>query len=156
MTDWLSQLDKDTLPQIVLEMFTHWCVWEQARPALVTVLQQVQLEDIANQIERATDLRQVVQIVETANQQIKALRTKTGVLGISAAEAATFEFVNLFDTADEKNLDTEAVSFFAARVCGWAGWARSGFTDATQKTQAEEKARQDQEAYLAKLVVDQS
>lgn len=151
MSDLLNQLGQDTLPQLVLEMFTHWCVWEQARPALVEVLRSVQLDEIADKVDAETNLRQVVLIVEAANQHIKELRAQTGPLGMSAAEAATFEFVNLFDTADEKNLDVEAVAFFSARVCGWAGWARTGFADTKQKAESEALARQNQEAQLQKL-----
>jgi hypothetical protein len=146
-----EHLKKDTLPPVMVEMFAHWCIWEQARPALALVLQRANLQDIALRIDQATDLYSVARLGKSANAHIRALRASADPLGMSAAEAATFEFANIIKAADEKNLDAEAVAFFAARVCGWAGWAQTDFKDPRHKIAAEKQASARQERYLEKL-----
>lgn len=156
MSNLLDHLGKDTLPDILQEMFVHWCVWHQARPALVQVLERVDLHLYADQIRGATNLREVIQYGRKANAHIKMLRMKTNPLGLSAAEAATYEFSQLVAAADERNLDSESVAFFAARVCGWAAWAASGFASNTAKETAEQRALQFQADRLSQLLRENS
>ena len=152
MSDYLEQLNEESMPQIVREIFVHWCVWEQARPALINVLDAVDLNALSREIAATSNVNDVLQVGEATNAAIKEMRLRTGPLSLSAAEAATYEFAQMAQAADERNLDPEAVAFFAARVCGWAGWANSGFSDPNQKVTAEEKARDEQNQRLDELL----
>lgn len=152
MSDRLTQLNSDALPRVVLEMFAHWCVWEQARPALVTVLQRTNLGESAAAIRDSADLLEVTQHVQAVNGGIRDLRAQADPLGTSAAEGAAFEFTRMIEALDETNLDAEAVAFFAARVCGWSGWAETDFRDPTRKATAEHEARDAQTLRLSQLI----
>lgn len=151
MTELLDHLGRDTLPEPLVAEFVRWCVWDQARSALLLILEKATLTEIADEIRRAPDLTALVQLGQRANQQAKEVRGKTGPLGYSAAEAAAFEFTNMTNAASDDNWDAEGVAFFASRVCGWAGWAATDFMDPMQKTTAEEHARREQASYLETL-----
>jgi hypothetical protein len=152
MDDLLSHLGRDTLPREVIQEFVHWCVWQQARQALVLVLEEASLTEIAESIQTAEDLPEVTRLSEQAKAHIDTLDRKDYPRGLSAAEGAVFEFINLAKSAEEATLDVEGVSFFASRVCGWAGWAVTGFNETTEKSAAEIAALQAQEAHLEGLL----
>ncbi|MFW5748783.1 MAG: hypothetical protein ACOCYT_04135 [Chloroflexota bacterium] len=152
MGEMLSRLGNDTLPQVVVEMFTHWCIWGQARPALVTVLHRANLNNLAETVMNSHEARAIIQIGSEANTEIKALRVQADPLGMSAAEAATFEFTRMAGAVGNNTIDAETVAFFAARVCGWAGWAATDFTDPNAKRTSEARARDEQEQQLQQLV----
>jgi len=150
MDNLLRQLGGKTLSAVVNE-FVQWCVWQQARQALVLVLEEAKLAEIAENIQSAKDLPAVIRFSEKAKEHIESLRAENDLRGLSAAEGAVFEFINMAKSAEETHLDAEAVSFFASRVCGWAGWAVTGFNNIEEKNTAEKSALQAQEAYLASL-----
>jgi len=150
MSSILDHLSKDTLPETLIKEFVRWCVWEQARPAFSLVLNKGTVTDIADAVESAENLAELVEIGEKANEYAKSMRGRTGPLGLSAIEATAFEFTNMIRAAGE-NWDPEGVAFFASRVCGWAGWASTDFADPMQKAVAEKQARAHQEAQLQKL-----
>jgi hypothetical protein len=152
MGDLLSHLGRDTLPQEVIREFVHWCVWQQARQALVLVLEEASLTQIAESIQTAEALPEVTQLSEQAKAHIDTLDRQDYPRGLSAAEGAVFEFINMAKSAEEATLDVEAVSFFASRVCGWAGWAVTGFNETAEKSAAESAALQAQEAHLEGLL----
>lgn len=154
MSDLLEQLD--TLPRSVIEQFIRWCIWEQARPALLLILDRNMMTDFADNIREARNIPVLAQLSEQANAFVKSRRGATGPLGLSAAEAGTFEFTNMMKAATDEAADAEAVAFFASRVCGWAGWASTDFTDPAQKTVAEVEAREEQELYLNQLLRQES
>jgi hypothetical protein len=151
MTDLLNQLAGDAVPGEVVNQFVGWCVWEQARPALTLVLAKVGLDEMVEAINTVDDLRALAYLSHEANAYIKDLRGSTGPLLLSAAEAATFEFSSMTAAAGEEDWDVEGVAFFAARVCGWAGWAAIDFADPAQKAAAEDHARQQQAQVLERL-----
>lgn len=151
MTTLLDHLGKGTLSKPLLDAFVEWCVWQQARPALCLVLTKTTLNHLADQLNAAQDLGHLTLITERASQEIKAARQRTGPLGLSAAEAATYEYGNLLRVATDAQFDPEEAAFFAARVCGWGGWAASDFTQPTRKGQVEAEAREEQEAQLQRL-----
>jgi len=151
MANLLEHLDKDTLPAPMVKAFVEWCIWDQARMALVLVLGKTGLQQVADEFERARDLPALEELSARANDAIKAARGRTGPLGISAAEAAVFEFANLLKATGEPDWDPGGAAFFSARVCGWAGWAATDFSQPLQKTEAEHTARRDQEARLQEL-----
>ena len=148
MGELLSQLGRETLPNKVVGQFIHWCVWQQARQALVLVLEEVNLTEIAEGIQLAQDLPAVTKLSQQAKAHIESLDTSKNPQGLSVAKGAVFEFINMAKSADEATFDAEGVSFFASRVCGWAGWAVTGFSQTTEKAAAEEAALQAQEAQL--------
>ena len=150
MGDLLSQLGRETLPEVVVQEFIRWCIWQQARQSLVLVLEEAQLNDIAAGIQSARDFSEVKTLSEQAKAHIEQL-DRENQRSLSAAEGATFEFVNMVRAADDATLDSEAVSFFASRVCGWAGWAVTGFSDTGNKAEAEAAALQAQEAQLSTI-----
>ena len=152
MSDLLGQLGRDTLPQEVVQEFIHWCVWQQARQALVLVLEEASLTEIAESIQSAEDLPAVTRLSEQAKTHIDTLDREDNPRGLSAAEGAVFEFINMAKSAEEASFDVEGVSFFASRVCGWAGWAVTGFKETAEKSAAEIAALAAQEAHLEGLL----
>lgn len=154
MSEPLEQLE--TLSRPVVQQFIDWCIWEQARPALALILDKVMMTDLADNIRQAADLPALSAMGEQANAYVKRRRAATGPLGLSAAEAGTFEFINMVKAASEDTWDAEAIAFFASRVCGWAGWAATDFTDPMQKNSAERIARQAQAARLDELIRHES
>jgi len=153
MDDLLNHIGRDTLPSQLVQQFIDWCILEQARPALVTVLDVVGLSEISTRIQNTDPYPRLLALSTYANEQAKQLRehAKTGPLGYSAAEAAAFEFANMLNAADDAQFDAEAVAFFASRVCGWSGWANTQFRNPQEKAIAESTARQQQETYLQEL-----
>jgi hypothetical protein len=148
MDELLSQLGRDILPKQVVSKFIYWCVWQQARQALVLILEEAKLTDIAESIQSAQDLPSVTKLSEKAKSHIELLDNSQNPRGLSAAEGAVFEFINMAKSAEEATFDAEGVSFFASRVCGWAGWAVTGFSQMAEKAASEEAALQAQEAQL--------
>lgn len=151
MSDLLGQLGGDTLPPEMVEAFLNWCVWEQARPALVTILERTGLTEHAGNLRQVTTYAALAQASEKAGRDVQEARKRTGPLGLSAAEAASFLTHRIARAATEAEWDPEGVAFYAAQVAGWAGFAESGFTMPSQKTATENQAREHQEARLAEL-----
>ena len=112
MASILEHLGKDTLPKSVLDAFVHWCVWEQGHPALVLVLEKTQLIGPAAEVRAAKDLPSLATTSERARDHAHEARKTTGPLGMSAAEAAAFEMMNLTRVAGEEDWDPESVAFF--------------------------------------------
>ncbi len=152
MSELLQQLSKDIFPPTLIQQFVDWCIWEQARPALLLVLQKVQLEEPAQILAAAQDIDQLLIATEQVAQRIFEARKSTGPLGLSAAEAAAYEMQNMLRAALDEGDDPESVVFFSARVCGWAAWAETGFTNPAQKAIAEATARDKQTHTLEKLI----
>ena len=151
MTTLLEHLGRDTLPPAVIDAFVRWCVWQQAKPALLTVLKQTGLVEGAQQVETATTYAELQHITATIGSDVHAMRTRTGPLGLSAAEAASFLVSRMAAAATEADWDPEGVAFFAAQMQGWAAFAETNFSDPVRKPAAEQQARQQQEAMLSEL-----
>lgn len=151
MVNLLEHLGKDTLPKPMLEAFVHWCVWEQARPALVEVLGKAGLDNLVADLKATSTIDSLEEVSRRAGNFAHEARKATGPLGMSAAEAAAFEMLNLAQAAADADWDPESVAFFSARVCGWAGWAQTDFRDPTKKISAEQSAREEQETRLQSL-----
>ncbi|MCS6835914.1 MAG: hypothetical protein NZ750_07840 [Anaerolineae bacterium] len=147
----LDHLNRDTVPSHVLEAFVSWCIWEQARPALMSILDKTGLQAAADALRQAHDLAHLQSVCQSASQQAHEARRRTGPLGLSTAEAAANLMARLARSASEADFDAEGVAFFAAQIVGWAGFAESGFSDSRRKMQAEDEARQAQEARLRAL-----
>ncbi|RMG80317.1 MAG: hypothetical protein D6712_18270 [Chloroflexi bacterium] len=152
MSELLQQLSKDIFPPTLIQQFVDWCIWEQARPALLLVLHKVQLNELAQVLEAAQDIGQLLTATEQVAQRIHEARKSTGPLGLSAAEAAAYEMQNILKSALDEGDDPESVAFFAARVCGWAAWAETNFTNPAQKPIAEAAARDAQIHKLENLI----
>lgn len=151
MSDLLAHLNRETLPAPVVEAFVQWCIWEQARPALVKVLEVGHMTELVNALNAAGTPQKLAEYGELANEFAKRMQGNADPKMLSAAEAAAFEFNNMNRAAQPDHYDPEAVAFFAARVCGWAEWAKNNFADAEKKNHAEESARADQETTLENL-----
>lgn len=151
MSNILEHLGKDTLPNDLVERFVHWCIWEQARPALVRVLTETGLKHHAEAIAQAEDLNALAALSHKAGQAAEEARRSTGPLGLSTAQAASFLVSRLVQSASEADYDPEGVAFFTAQVCGWAGFADGAFSDPALKNEAEAQARREQEAHLTQL-----
>lgn len=155
MTELLEHLGKDTLPRPLLDEFIQWCVWEQAKPALITVMQKADMDELVQAVTKATDFSALKEFAEIANeyakQYAKQMKGTPNLMALSAAEAAAFEFTKVISAVEEDQTDAEIVAFFAARVSGWAGWATSDFTDPTKKQASETDSREKQEATLHQL-----
>lgn len=151
MSDLLSHLGKDTLPDALIRDFVKWCVWELACPSLVVVLQLTGLKEDAALIDSIDDYEALSAACEAAGRHANAARQSTGPFGLSTTEAAAFLTQRLVKSAAEENIDAEEVAFFTIQVCGWRGFAESTFADYTRKSDAEDTARQEQEEKLAAL-----
>jgi len=152
MSELLLHLSKDTLPLNMVKEFVNWCVWQQAKPALVVILEHTGLEETAAAIVATTDLANLAVISQDSGKSVHNQRPNTGPLGLSTAEATLFLVSRMATAASESDWDPEGVAFFSAQVCGWAGFAQASFSDATRKVGAEQAARQQQEEQLAKLL----
>lgn len=151
MTDFLEHLSKDTLPPVMVDHFVRWCVWEQARPALVNILEHTGVTDLAENIRSAQNYSDLEKYSEQAGNYAHEIAKRTGPLGISTAEASAFLVQKLAHAAQEADWDPEGVSFFTIQVCGWSGFADTTFTDMRRKMSAGEEARIAQEAKLQDL-----
>jgi hypothetical protein len=151
MSDWLNQLGGDTLPPEMIEAFVNWCVWEQARPALIAVLERTGLTEHSDQLKVVNTYAALAQTAERAGHDAHDARKRTGPLGLSAAEAASFLVTRIARAATENEWDPEGVAFYAAQVAGWAGFAESGFANPAQKTTRENESRTRQEEKLSEL-----
>jgi len=147
----LDHLNRDTMPPHVLESFITWCIWDQARAALLSILEKTGMHGAADELRGADDLARLQAVCLSASHQAHDARRRTGPLGLSTAEAAANLMARLARSASEADFDPESVAFFAAQIVGWAGFAESGFADARRKAQAEQEARQAQEARLRGL-----
>lgn len=158
MTELLDHLGRGTLPEEVIKEFVHWCVMEQGRPGFIKVLNTIGFDDLAEHAGKTDDYPALLELSVNAHQDVKEFgaKNKTGPLGLSAVEAATYEFGNLMRATQEDPVDVEAVAFFGARVAGWAGWAETHFTEPQRKASAEADARQVQEQMLQTLFNQES
>ena len=151
MTDLLDNLSKDIFPPAMVDHFVRWCVWEQARPALVNVLSLTGVGDLADEIRATTSYAELEKLSEQAGKYAQDIGKRTGPLGISTAEAISFLMQKLAHAAQEADWDPEAVSFYTIQVMGWQGFAETMFTETKKKIEATEAARTAQEEKLAEL-----
>ena len=151
MSEYLDNLGKDVFPAAMIDEFIKWCVWEEARPALVEILIVTSLGALADQIEQANTYAELERISEEAGNHAKQIGKSTGPLGISTAEAAAFLSQKLAHAAQEAEFDPEAVAFFATQIISWHAFAGTMFTDMKKKIAAINESREKQEAKLAEL-----
>jgi|GEM_PF-1419233 len=151
MSDLLDNLGKDTYPSAMVDTFVRWCVWEQARPAIVDVLKLTGVDELANEIAVTTSYSDLENLSEQAGRHAQEIGKRTGPLGISSAEAAAFLMQKLAHAAQEAEFDPEAVSFFTIQVVSWAGFAETLFTDMKKKVTAANAAKKAQEQKLIEL-----
>lgn len=151
MTEFIDNLGKDTFPPAMIDHFVRWCVWEQARPALVEVLSVTGVGDLADEIKKTGSYSELEKLSEKAGNYAHEIGQRTGPLGISTAEATAFLSQKLARAAQESDWDPEAVSFFTIQVVSWRGFAETMFTDMKKKIEAADNARDQQEEKLAEL-----
>jgi len=151
MTDLLDNLSKDVFPPAMVDHFVRWCIWEQARPALVSVLSLTGVTDLADEISKTTSYTELERLSEQAGNHAHEIGMRTGPLGISTAEATAFLVQKLAHVAQEADWDPEAVSFYTVQVMGWQGFAETMFTEMKKKLEATEAARITHEEKLAEL-----
>jgi hypothetical protein len=150
--DILDYLGRDKLPQTLLHDFVGWCVWEQAYPALLHILERTGLTQQAQTLRAVDhDYSALAHTATAIGEHANEVRRQTGPLGLSTAEAAAFLVQKLALSAGAAGFDPEGVAFFTAQVCGWSGFADANFADPRGKQKAEEDARQAQRQQLASL-----
>ncbi len=141
MYSLLDYLSKGTLPQPLIAAFANWCIWEQGRPALIVVLSQAGLTEVARPLELARTPHMLEKASQQALEAAHQARQQHGPHAFYAAEAACFLMNRLLASARESDLDAEAVVFFTAQICGWAGFAMTGFKNPAEKTKSEKRGR---------------
>lgn len=151
MSDPISLINQDSYPRQVKQDFVKWLIFAQARPALVQILQKTGMNDEADALARVGNLRALHALSERAGQQAHAARKKTGPLGISTAEAASFIMSRMAESAYTPDCDAEEIAFFAVQICGWLGFAQSGFSNPRRKAEREIQAQAAQEQKLETL-----
>lgn len=152
MAPYLEQLGKDLLPKSVEADFVQWCIWQQAQPALVKLLDDTDLAALSNSLQAAKSLSALVSAAAAAAEALRRDYKTDALRGLFAARGAAFEFLNLLKEATEAEPDAEEVAFFAVRVCGWAGWAQTNFSKPDDKQAAETAARAQQGHKLEALM----
>lgn len=152
MSSLLDYLENETLPKPVEQAFVEWCVWEQARQALAIILESMELHSLIEALGTAQNLDGLFSWSENATRIVNRMQTQAGALNITSAKAALFEFQSLTKAARQGEWDPGGAAFFSARVCGWAGWAATGFSQPAQKNIAEQAARKEQENRLTFLL----
>ncbi len=151
MGSFLERLERNDLPGVVIQAFVSWCIKEQALPAVQFVLEKVQFPAGVDDLASIVDMEALFIWSQCTRETLADLRGQLAPLHVSAAEAVTFECGNMTQAAGANNWDPEAVAFFSARITSWAGWAANDFSQPRDKVQAEQQARQDQEACLQAL-----
>ncbi len=151
MSELIDNLGKDIYPPVMVEMFVHWCVWEQARPAIVDILKLTGVDELASHIAKTESYTDLEVLSEQAGNLAKEIAKRTGPLGISTAEASAFLMQKLAHAAQEADFDPEAVSFFTIQMMGWAGFAETLFTDMKRKLASSDAAKVAQEKKLIEL-----
>jgi hypothetical protein len=151
MTQLLDHLGKDTLPESLLREFVDWCVWDQARPALETILTKTGLVTHAAAIHKTSDLVEFAAAAEAAGKQAHEARKNTGPLGLSTAEATSFLTHKMLIAALSDPVDVEEIAFYVVQVVGWKAFAEADFLNPMKKPEAESQARQAQETKLQEL-----
>lgn len=151
MSEFLDNLSQEMYPPVMVDHFVRWCVWEQARPALVDVLSATGVTDLAEKISQTSSYTELEKLSEQAGNYAQEIGRRTGPLGISTSEATAFLVQKLARSAQESEWDPEAVSFFTIQVIGWQGFAKTMFTDMREKIAATNSAKEQQEQKLAQL-----
>lgn len=152
MAQYLEQLGKDLLPKSVEADFVQWCIWEQAQPALIKLMQDTGLAALSKSLQAAKSLSGLLSASAAAAEALRRDYKTDALRGLFAARGAAFEFLNLLKEATETEPDAEEVAFFAVRVCGWAGWAQTNFSRPDDKQAAENEARAQQGQKLEALM----
>lgn len=146
----LDLLGTGKLPPQAERKFIEFCIWQQARPAIVQILRAASLEAQAGEAGQARDLASLTACVRDA--AATAERAGLPVLALGAVQAAAAELAQLGEAADPTDGDPEEVSFHAARLAGWASWAENSFQTGMFKTSGEEVAYGTQLQALMTLV----
>mgnify|MGYP005838545001 CR=1 FL=1 len=146
----LDLLGTEKLPQEAEQKFVEFCIWQQARPALVEVLRVAGLAEAAQEAERAAT---VEALAAWAGHAAKlAQQANLPIMALGAVQGVAAEINQLALSANPPVPDAGAVSFHAARLVGWAGWARNNFRTSTFKASAENIAYGEQLHTLMKMI----
>lgn len=131
------------MPQIAstaaAQQYIDFCVWQQARPAIVKVLESCDQPAYALQAEEAG---QVAILAESTQQAATAILLRRGipVMQLAAVQGIAGEMKQIATAVEADLPDLEAMSFHAARLVGWAAWADYNFGTGSAKAHAEEAA----------------
>jgi hypothetical protein len=146
----LDLLGTGKLPPQMERKFIQFCVWQQARPAFIQVLQAAGLSNYAKEADAMADLPSMVECARLAAET--AHRSRLPVLAMGAVQGMSAEIAQLAAAADPAEFDAEAVSFHAARLVGWATWASNKFGTGVFKASAEAAAYGEQLQALMSLL----
>ncbi|MBN1964826.1 MAG: hypothetical protein JW910_09275 [Anaerolineae bacterium] len=148
----LDLLGTERLPAEAERRFIDYCIWQQAQPALAEVLQMTELAELASEVTAADTLVALLACTRAAAES--ALRAGLSVLELGTVQGMATEVEQMIAAAGAEEGDAEAVSFHAARLTGWAAWARNSFSTGMFKSSAEEVAYGEQlQALMALLGV---
>ncbi len=130
--------------------FVDYCLWEQAVKACVAILEQTGMTPLAQELAAAQDTTALLITAHRVARQ--ARRAGLGVMPLAAVQGMAAELEQLIHAARPGELDSDAVSFHAARLAGWAGWVRSSFRTGVFKSNAEDAAYAEQLQRLMRLM----
>jgi hypothetical protein len=147
----LDMLGTEHLPREAETRFIEFCIWQQARPALVQILEAVEMPVYAAEMSGAADLAGLQKCASDA--AMTALTTRNiPVMALAAVQGTASEVEALVKAADPAEADAAAVSFHAARLVGWASWAINKFSTGMFKSSAEQVAYGEQLQELMKML----
>ncbi len=132
------------------QQFVNYCLWEQAVKACVAILEQTHLPELAHELGAAQDTTTLLIVAHRVARQ--ARRAGLGVMPLAAVQGMAAELEQLIQAAQPGDIDSDAVSFHAARLAGWAGWVHSSFRTGVFKSNAEDAAYAEQLQHLMRLM----
>ncbi len=147
----LDLLGTEHLPDEIERRFMDFCVWQQAHPAIVQILESCQLPESARTAAEAASLDALGACVQRAAASVKD-RRDIPVMALGTIQGVASEVEQIALHAGPVEADAGAVSFHAARLVGWASWARNKFGTGMFKTSAEEVAYGEQLQALMQML----
>ena len=134
----LDLLGTEKLPAQAERQFIEFCLWQQARPAIVQILRETGLDAYA---EEAAGVKTPAALAACVHRAAKVAQSaKLPIMAFATVQGAATDTEQLAAAAHPDTDDPEAASFHAARLAGWATWAANQFQNGTLKTTAENVA----------------
>lgn len=146
----LDLLGTERLPAAAEQQFIDFCLWYQVHPSFLQMLHTTGLKRHAERVACADRLDALVACARRAAED--AHRADLPVLALGALQGMVAEMEQIAQALHPDATDASAVSFHAARIVGWAAWARGEYGPAVIKASAEQVAYGEQIQALSGLL----
>ncbi len=146
----LDLLGTEQIPPETERKFVDFCIWNQAYPAFQQVLQATGMDQKVASEACVGDLQALQSCAR--NAATIAREANLPVLALGAIQGVSAEIDQMAAAARGDAVDANAVSFYAARLVGWASWSNNRFGTGMIKVTAEEVAYGEQLQALMDLL----